>query len=119
VELWNTTTLSQARYFLTSSTLLENLAFFGGGERINNNLMNENDSKIQQQKKRETVVIENAQNTITSFDETKTNTNTNTTTLSTYQPASIHSSQINKQTNKHILSSHKHLLFDSHSHNIL
>jgi hypothetical protein len=53
-----------------------------------------------QQKKRETVVIESVQNTITSFDET----NTNTTTLSTYQPG-IHSSQINKQTNKHILSS--------------
>jgi hypothetical protein len=56
--MWNTTTLSQARYFLTSSTLLENLAFFGGGERINNNSMNENDSKIQQQKKRETIVID-------------------------------------------------------------
>jgi hypothetical protein len=51
-----------------------------------------------QQEKRETVVIEGDQNTITSFDET----NTNTTTLSTYQPG-IHSSQINKQTNKHIL----------------
>jgi hypothetical protein len=52
-----------------------------------------------QQKKRETVVIENEMNTITSFDET----NTNTTTLSTYQPG-IHSSQINNETNKHILS---------------
>jgi hypothetical protein len=46
-------------------------------------------------------VIESDQNTITSFDET----NTNTTTLATYQPAGIHSSQINKQTNKYILSS--------------
>jgi hypothetical protein len=45
-------------------------------------------------------VIESEMNKITSFDET----NTNTTTLSTYQPG-IHFSQINKQTNKHILSS--------------
>jgi hypothetical protein len=45
-------------------------------------------------------VIESDQNTITSFDET----NTNTTTLSTYQPG-IHSSQNNKQTNEHTLSS--------------
>jgi hypothetical protein len=50
--------------------------------------------------KNQTVVIESDQNTNISFDET----NTNTTTLSTYQPG-IHSSQINKQTNKHILSS--------------
>jgi hypothetical protein len=52
------------------------------------------------QQKKETVVIESVQNTIPSFDET----NPNTTTLSTFQPG-IHSSQINKQTNKHILSS--------------
>jgi hypothetical protein len=67
-------------------------------KRKNKQQLNENNSTIQQ-KKRETVVIESDQNTITSFDETNTNTNTNTTTLSTYQPASIHSSQINKQTN--------------------
>jgi hypothetical protein len=61
-----------------------------------------------QQKKRETVVIESVQNTITSFDET----NTNTTALSTYQPG-IHSSQINKQTNKQTNTFsllHKHLI---------
>jgi hypothetical protein len=56
---------------------------------------NESNSTI-----RDTIVIESVMNTITSFDEA----NTNTTTLSTYQPG-IHSSQINKQTNKHILSS--------------
>jgi flagellar basal body-associated protein FliL len=37
-------------------------------------------------------------------------------TLSTYQPG-FHSSQNNKQTNKHILSSsHKHLIFDTLIH---
>jgi 3-phosphoglycerate kinase len=69
-------------------------------KRMNEQQQNENSSMIQQEKK-ETVVIESDQNTITSFDETYTNTNT---TLSTYQPG-IHSSQINKSTNKHILSS--------------
>jgi lipopolysaccharide export LptBFGC system permease protein LptF len=68
-------------------------------KRKNEQQLNENNS-MTQQKKRETVVIESDQNTITSFDET----NTNTTALSTYQPG-IHSSQINKQINKHILSS--------------
>jgi mannitol-specific phosphotransferase system IIBC component len=68
-------------------------------KRKNEQQLNENKSMISQEK-RETVVIESDQNTITSFDET----NTNTTTLSTYQPG-IHSSQINKSTNKHILSS--------------
>jgi predicted histidine transporter YuiF (NhaC family) len=69
-------------------------------KRKNEQQLNENNSMIEQQEKRETVVIESEMSTITSFDET----NTNTTTLSTYQPG-IHSSQINKQTNKHILSS--------------
>jgi lipopolysaccharide export LptBFGC system permease protein LptF len=63
-------------------------------KRKNKQQLNENNSMISQ-KKRETFVIESDQNTITSFDETITNT----TTLSTYQPG-IHSSQINKQTNK-------------------
>jgi type II secretory pathway pseudopilin PulG len=69
-------------------------------KRKNEQQHNENNSMIQQ-KKRETIEFESDQNTITSFDETNTNTNT---TLSTYQPG-IHSSQINKPTNKHILSS--------------
>jgi hypothetical protein len=77
----------------------------------NEQQFNENNSMIQQQKKRETVVIESDQNTITSFDET----NTNTTTLSTYQPG-IHSSQINKQTNKHILSSHTFDIWHTHTY---
>jgi predicted histidine transporter YuiF (NhaC family) len=68
-------------------------------KRKNEQQLNENNSMIQQEK-RETVVIESVKNTITPFDET----NTNTTTFSTYQPC-IHSSQINNQTNKHILSS--------------
>jgi hypothetical protein len=72
-----------------------------------------NNTSMIQQEKRETVVIESDQNTITSFDETNTNT-----TLSTYQPG-IHSSQINKQTNKQantISLLHTHLIFDTHIH---
>ena len=63
-------------------------------------LKQHNIDKLKNEESDGTVVIESKMNTITSFDET----NTNTTTLSTYQPG-IHSSQINKQTNKHILSS--------------
>jgi hypothetical protein len=68
-------------------------------KRKNEQQLNENNSMIQQ-KRKETHVIESEMRTITSFDER----NTNTTTLSTYQPG-IHSSKINKQINKHILSS--------------
>jgi uncharacterized protein HemX len=82
-------------------------------KRMNEQQLNENNSMIQQ-KKRETVAIESDENTITSFDET--NTNTNTTTLSTYQPG-IHSSQINKSTNKQTNTFsllRKNLIFDTH-----
>jgi preprotein translocase subunit YajC len=68
-------------------------------------LKQHNIDKLKNEESDGTVVIESKMNTITSFDETNTNTNTNTTTLSTYQPAGIHSSQVNKSTNKHILSS--------------
>jgi hypothetical protein len=70
----------------------------------NKQQLNENNSTIQQEKK-ETVVIESDQNTITSFDETKTQQ---------------HSQLINqafilhKSTIKFSLL-HKHLIFDTHS----
>jgi preprotein translocase subunit YajC len=64
-------------------------------------LKQHNIDKLKNEESDGTVVIESIKKTITSFDET----NTNTTIISTYQPAGIHSSQVNKSTNKHILSS--------------
>jgi preprotein translocase subunit YajC len=77
-------------------------------------LKQHNIDKLKNEESDGTVVIESKMNTITSFDETNTNTNTNTTTLSTYQPG-IHSSQVNKSTNKQ---TNKHILSSSHTFDI-